>query len=121
MSVLIKGMEMPENCAECEWGKYVGNERAMCLRVSMTDDAAMMAEHRADFCPLTEINTPHGRLGDLDELEKQFKRAIGTYLPKDPTRHMSVADGGECRGWAQALMAVQCAKTVIKAEGENNA
>jgi hypothetical protein len=63
-----------------------------------------------------QIPTPHGRLGDLDKLEKQFKRAIGTYLPKDPTRHMSIVDGSECRGWAQALTAVQEAKTVIEAE-----
>ena len=116
MSVIVMGMEMPKNCAECEWGKYVGNERSMCLRVSMTDDAVMMAEHRADFCPLIEVPTPHGRLIDADKLEKGFKRAIGTYLPKDPTRHMDIVDGSECRGWTQALTAVQEAKTVIEAE-----
>lgn len=71
---------------------------------------------RPDWCPLIEIPTPHGRLGDLDALEKGFKRAIVTYLPKDPTRHMSVTDSCECRGWTQALTAVQEAKTVIGAE-----
>lgn len=59
---------------------------------------------------------PHGRLIDADKLEKGFKRAIGTYLPKDPTRHMNIADGSECRGWTQALTAVQEAETVIEAE-----
>ena len=63
-----------------------------------------------------QIPTPHGRLGDLDELEKQFKRAIGTYLPKDPTRHMSVMYSCECRGWTQGLTAVQEAETIIEAE-----
>lgn len=82
-----------------------------CVRVNVNEMTV------SKYCPLVEIPTPHGRLGDLDKLEKQFKRAIGTYLPKDPTRHMSVADGGECRGWTQALMAVQEAKTVIEAEG----
>ena len=72
-------------------------------------------EEQYEHCPLIEV-PPHGRLGDLDELEKQFKRAIGTYLPKDPTRHMSVVDASECRGWTQALTAVLEAKTVIKAE-----
>jgi hypothetical protein len=65
-----------------------------------------------------EILTPHGRLIDADKLEKGFKRAIGTYLPKDPTRHMDIVNGSECRGWTQALAAVQEAKTVIEAEGE---
>ena len=73
-------------------------------------------EEQYEHCPLIEVPTPHGRLIDADKLEKGFKRAIGTYLPKDPTRHMSVADGGECRGWTQALTAVLEAKTVIKAE-----
>ena len=103
MSVLIKGMEMPERCAMC------------FLRVGDCKQRIYM-EQRPKACPLISIPTPHGRLGDLDELEKQFKRAIGTYLPKDPTRHMSVADGSECRGWTQALTAVQEAKTVIEAE-----
>ena len=73
-------------------------------------------KERMPNCPLIEVPTPHGRLGDLDELEKQFKRAIGTYLPKDPTRHMDIVSGSECRGWTQALMAVQEAETIIEAE-----
>ena len=116
MSVLIRDMEMPRTCSDCEWSYYVGNGRAMCKRVSMTDKTDIMTKRRADFCPLIEVKTPHGRLGDLDALEKGFKRAIGTYLPKDPTRHMDIVDGSECRGWTQALMAVQEAKTVIEAE-----
>lgn len=63
-----------------------------------------------------QIPTPHGRLIDADKLEKGFKRAIRTYLPKDPTRHMDIVNGSECRGWTQALTAVQEAKTVIEAE-----
>ena len=68
------------------------------------------------WCEVEEIRAPHGRLIDADKLEEGFKRAIGTYLPKDPTRHMSIVDASECRGWTQALMAVLEAKTVIKAE-----
>ena len=129
MSVLIKGMEMPKCCEECVAGAYEYNdndERCFvcgfiksqhpweCEHVEI--DGIDTTKARADFCPLIEIPTPHGRLGDLDELEKQFKRAIGTYLPKDPTRHMDIVNGSECRGWTQALMAVLEAKTVIKAE-----
>lgn len=28
--------------------------------------------YRPDDCPLAEISQPHGRLGDLDKLEKMF-------------------------------------------------
>ena len=66
-------------------------------------------------CPLIELPL-HGRLIDADKLEEGFKRAIGTYLPKDPTRHMDIVNGSECRGWTQGLTAVQEAKTVIEAE-----
>ena len=68
------------------------------------------------WCEVEEIKAPHGRLIDADKLEEGFKRAIGTYLPKDPTRHMSLVDASRCRGWTQALTAVQEAKTVIEAE-----
>ena len=66
--ILIRGMEMPETCASCEWSYYVGNGRAMCKKVSMTDKTDIMAKRRADFCPLVEVPTPHGRLIDADAL-----------------------------------------------------
>ena len=102
MSVLIKGMEMPKRCGGCPL-------RGVCKQ-------RIYIEYRPKDCPLIEVPTPHGRLIDADELEKGFKRAIGTYLPKDPTRHMDIVNGSECRGWTQALTAVQEAKTVIEAE-----
>ena len=69
MSVLIKGMEMPETCSDCEWSYYIGNGRAMCKRVSMTDKTDIMTKRRADFCPLIEVPTPHGRLIDADKFK----------------------------------------------------
>ena len=83
MSVLIKGMEMPETCSDCEWSYYVGNGRAMCKRVSMTDKTDIMTKRRADFCPLIEVPTPHGRLADLDKMISDFwdcdSMIIGNY------------------------------------------
>ena len=77
MSVLIKGMEMPENCIDCDWSYYVGNGRALCKKVSMTEKTDIMTERRADFCPLVEV-PPHGRLIDADELSKQKYENIWT-------------------------------------------
>ena len=116
MSVIVTGMDMPKNCAECErWSicKCLNDYGDYESILDAVEDGDLV---KADGCPLVDIPTPHGRLIDADKLEKGFKRAIGTYLPKDPTRHMNIADGSECRGWTQALTAVQEAKTVIEAE-----
>ena len=55
MSVLIKGMEMPERCGMC------------FLRAGDCKQRIYM-EQRPKDCPLIEIPTPHGRLIDADEL-----------------------------------------------------
>lgn len=123
MSVLIRGMEMPFECAECDFcGGLILPDGIYCCECpteashgkNISD--AIDADTRADFCPLIEVKTPHGDLVDRDELEKQFKRAIETYLPKDPTRHMDVTNSNRCHGWTQGLMAVREAPTVIEAE-----
>ena len=53
MSVLIKGMEMPQNCTECH---------ARC-RLYLNG-----RKFRHPNCPLIEVPTPHGRLIDADAL-----------------------------------------------------
>ena len=40
------------------------------------------------------------------------------YVIESAFENMSIVDGSECRGWTQALTAVQETKTVIEAEGE---
>ena len=85
MSVLIKGMEMPKCCEECVAGAYEYNdndERCFvcgfiksqhpweCEHVEI--DGIDTTKARADLCPLIEVPTPHGRLGDLDALRVLF-------------------------------------------------
>ena len=128
MSYIVPG-KFPTSCSGCHLFKLddhdlwcIANHYAgYCRELGKYIDENKFVMERHPDCPLIEVPTPHGRLGDLDELEKQFKRAIGTYLPKDPTRHMSVTNSCECRGWTQGLTAVQGALTVIEAEGEDNA
>lgn len=66
MSVLVKGMEMPENCDSCwaldEYGDYplcrlTGEQRGYNFRIR---------EQRMEHCPLVDVPTPHGRLIDAD-------------------------------------------------------
>ena len=74
MSLLIKGMEMPKNCLECEatatdyWGKYCTFTGIDCLNIG-----------RQKNCPLVEM-PPHGRLIDADALLESIKEA----RKKDP-------------------------------------
>lgn len=69
MSVLIKGMEIPNSCEECPlccdeaFGSY------KCCRVKGWGDD----NSRAYDCPLVEIPTPHGRLIDEEAIYNNVK------------------------------------------------
>ena len=65
MSILIRGMRMPNNCAECPValsGKY--------CRINQTYTTYIMLSARPDHCPLVELPEKHGRLFDADEVKK---------------------------------------------------
>lgn len=94
MSILIKGMEMPERCGAC------------FLRVGGCKQRIYM-EQRPKYCPLIEVPTPHGRLGDLDALKAQYK--------------YGEADSEDERLWMMNIRrAITNAPTVIEAEGETD-
>jgi len=68
MSILIRGMEMPKNCAECnmwcicECLNDFEDFESICYAV---EDGDLIRDKN---CPLVEIPTPHGRLIDADKL-----------------------------------------------------
>ena len=103
MSVIVRGMEMPKTCCDCPI--FVdGGYDSWC---GITDNS--MAENEAltkrnPNCPLVEIPTPHGRLGDLDALKAQYK--------------YGEADSEDERLWMMNIRrAITNAPTVIEAEG----
>lgn len=62
MSVLIKGMEMPRSCEECELADwYNGDIYCYALRYTVV---VSEFEQLYAMCPLAEVPTPHGRLID---------------------------------------------------------
>lgn len=71
MSVLIKGMNLPKNCFECDFqnpfvdGPYC---RRLLKRCSKTK--------RLEDCPLVEIPKPHGRLKDVERLQQEFEDSV---------------------------------------------
>ena len=66
MSILIKGMAMPKNCTECNFGVD-----GWCYAKSPTEpNSKSLATHtRPSWCPLVEL-PPHGDLIDRDALMK---------------------------------------------------
>ena len=100
MSVIVKGMKMPLNCAMCErWSiceclkEYKDYESILYA----VDDGDLV---RADECPLIEL-PPHGRLIDADELKTAFPRC-------DNSMDIKVAS---------VRATINHASTIIEAEG----
>lgn len=61
MSVIIKGIQMPEDCFSCPL-----KEEGFC---NITDAYAVRIKERNSDCPLVELPEHHGRLIDEDEIE----------------------------------------------------
>ena len=70
MSFIVP-MEKPKRCGLCPC--FHAEHPMHCQAVKASKDKRIIAPYGApipDWCPLVEIPTPHGRLGDLDELYK---------------------------------------------------
>lgn len=74
MTILIKGMEMPEGCWDCELGGVYTYRDAndVCIeekyRCSVTFCPVKDLAKRHEKCPLIEVPTHHGRLIDADAI-----------------------------------------------------
>ena len=102
MGVYIKGMEMPKTCWDCACSIYYeSQDKAMCDITDETLDYTLWKRERRPDCPLIDIPTPHGRLGDLDKLN------IHDISPVDGFCVMGVTEED-----------IELADTVIETEGE---
>ena len=112
MSVLIKGMEMPECCDVCAFSDWSNLHQTACCKLigyepCFDDFSHEYNERRSDDCPLVALPEKHGDLIDRDEVRN------------DVFRHLSI------KGEENLLPAEKSifgnlikAKAVIKAEGE---
>jgi hypothetical protein len=75
MSLLINGMDMPKDCAECGLSIYYDGYNGgygykphgwQCRRLKRL---IKEGESKPADCPLSEISIPHGRLIDADKLK----------------------------------------------------
>lgn len=88
MGVYIKGMEMPEKCAECRLSTvHSFNDRPLCDVLVEYMSYGEWEAKRLDHCPLVPV-PPHGRLIDADavtledgpyEYDDWCKWALGRY------------------------------------------
>ena len=105
MSVLIKEIEMPKNCAECRFCVNGFTDEAPmyeCACESYENVSVLVDDHgkpfnfRPDWCPLIEVPTPHGRLIDVDDFMRHLiintadlrtlsTRTVGKALRDSPT------------------------------------
>ena len=72
VSVLIKGMEMPTHCTECDFWHDGVFEHCLLNMEVQNEDVPFNEGEYPDGCPLVEI-PPHGRLGDADKLADSFE------------------------------------------------
>ena len=67
MSVIVKSMEMPQNCGECPFIFSSWGIEYYCHLARASTSAEYVEREKMTNCPLVEL-PPHGRLGDLDKL-----------------------------------------------------
>ena len=126
MSILIKGMEMPKSCYDCELAfQDQDSEHNTHWLCGITHKTASMWERLPD-CPLISISVPHGRLIDADALIADLKRQCKEVFKTDA---VSPDDFWITRNeaynerlwttWCESLYDyINTAPTVIPEEGE---
>lgn len=118
----IVSRDIPKGCEHCPF-----NGHTKCRIMPIGFDEYPLVGRRQDWCPLIEVKTPHGRLGDLDELKAKFRLVDADKLM------MSIADwwyssfGEEETDDAKAIRTVMdkieqsiVAMTAVEAEGRND-
>jgi hypothetical protein len=74
MSILIKGMEMPETCRDCRFSTVIAfDKRPLCDALVEYMSYGEWEAKRLDNCPLIPA-PPHGRLIDADALTEKLKK-----------------------------------------------
>ena len=99
MSVLIKGMDIPTCCADCDLHNPF-SKAPYCRRLLRV----IPLEGRLENCPLVKVPTPHGRLIDADIVLSQYNGSILT------------AQCDYAEGLRDAVEDIKNAPTIIEAE-----
>lgn len=115
MSLIIKGMEMPENCGECGFLRKLEKATPYTSQFWCCIDGKTVLKHeKSKYCPLVPLPEGHGRLGDLDALDRAFTdlrfNADGSIAHWDDRRNW-------CLHGEEIERLIGEAPTIIPAEG----
>ena len=111
MSILIKGMDMPKSCGECEFNYYLeGGSYEWCECVILHDDLNQFDTRRTD-CPLVEIPTPHGDLIDRDIVRDECYKTMEELM-----QMTTINISAEALSLLCGFTIINDAPTIIKAE-----
>lgn len=101
MSVIVKGMEMPNKCCECN----IRYEMFCPLLHRFIAD-----EGRRHNCPLGDVPTPHSKLIDADEFKKVLSSFNRMNVEKEGYGNTALG------GIKLALYKLKHAPTIVEAE-----
>jgi hypothetical protein len=77
MSVLIKGMKMPENCLECKIKAWEERYNVYVCPFGGILELSCLANGRRDECPLVELPEKHGRLVEFIDVATETNDDTG--------------------------------------------
>lgn len=110
MSVLIKGMKMPEKCGLCDLFHAESPMHCTVVKGYKTVGAPY-GMPRPEWCPLVEVPEKHGRLIDADALIKFVEDRY------EITWESDCYEGGIKDACSDILEKIDTMPTVIEAEG----
>lgn len=73
MSIIVKGMEMPTSCFVCDFANFLSTGEPYCKRFMRP---CSLNGERPNWCPIGEIQTPHGRLVDADAFREGLREGF---------------------------------------------
>ena len=119
MTILIKGMKMPENCYQC---RFYNSPCAQCRIIGRTYmNMSNQPSIRPEWCPVVEVPTPHGRLIDADELKERIAATYYSQEEKDQAPRDDIPWMNGCNTKVKEVCGMtDDAPTVIEAEEANN-
>ena len=104
MSVLIKGMQLPDMCGHCRF--------ATAFDCQLTRNFIIDHKARNEDCQLIAVQDPHGRLIDADAFTQRINDESKEFYA------MNEYGGGLRAGYLASIKAVKLAPTVIPASKE---
>lgn len=106
MSVIVKGMEMPECCAGCF---AISDSLGWCKASGNDIYSPFSMDGRPSFCPLRPMPEKHGRLIDADDMERFMSDTVQGDIRQYPYSDTL---------WDMAFKWIDSRPTIVEAEGE---